>query len=364
MTSGHSAASSGDPGPASGPDPGPDAPRPLLEEDLALRTATLVAPRRRTSRKDVDALRRDVADELPRIDAAARDWTQLGQDLPPTELSVVGRTGWVRANLAAIRGTFEPLRERIADRPGATKVMAVQVGALFGLLSGKVLGQFILPLGGPGGGQLVVVGPNVLDLAERHGPLATDIRRAIVLHEVTHRLQFDATPWLGDHLRTLVDRYLAHTRTDRAAITDLAGKLPEVIEEVRSSGTVQPLLGAVLTEEQMAVIEEAQGLMSLLEGHGNAAMYSAAPPDLIADPDGVRDALAKRRNDVTTKVLSAVAGLEMKRRQYREGEAFVREVIERGGVDGLNRAFAAPEHLPVADEVTDPAGWLDRVKAA
>lgn len=341
-----------------------EAPRPLLDEDLALRSATLIAPRRRTSAADVATLREAVAAELPGIDAAARAWTQLGEDLPPVEVRVVGRTGWVRANLAAIRGTFEPLRERVQDRPGATKVMAVQVGALFGLLSGKVLGQFILPLGGPGGGQLVVVGPNVLDLADKHGSLATDIRRAIVLHEVTHRLQFDATPWLGDHLRTLVDRYLEHTRTDRRAIAELAAKLPEIVEEVRSTGSVQPLLGAVLTEEQVEVIEEAQGLMSLLEGHGNAAMYSAAPPELIADPEGVRDALASRRNDVTSKLLGAVAGLEMKRRQYREGEAFVREVIDLGGVSGLNRAFEAPDLLPVAEEVADPGGWLARVKAA
>jgi uncharacterized protein (DUF2342 family) len=93
-------------------------------------------------------------------------------------------------------------------------------------------------------------------------------------------------------------------------------------------------------------------------------MFSAAPADLIADPEGVRDALANRRADVTSKLLSAVAGMEMKRRQYREGEEFVREVIELGGVAGLNEAFAGPERLPIADEVADPQAWLARVRAA
>jgi coenzyme F420 biosynthesis associated uncharacterized protein len=358
VTAAPGAASSGD------SDAAADGPAPLIDEVVALRTATLVAPRRRTSGAEVAALRAEVDADLPRIDQAARDWTKLGSQLPPVRVTVVGRTGWVRVNLAAIRGTFEPLRQRLEKRPGAAKVLGVQVGALFGLLSAKVLGQYVLPLGGPGGGQLVIVGPNVLDLAERHGPLAVDIRRAVMLHEVTHRLQFEATPWLGDHLRDLVDRYLRNTREGRLTISDVAPKVPELIEEMRRTGTVQPLLSAVLTEEQVAVIAEAQGLMSLLEGHGNAAMFSAAPPDLITDPEGVRSALANRRNDVTSKVLAAVAGLEMKRRQYREGEAFVREVIDLGGVDGLNRAFESPDRLPVSEDVGDPGGWLARVQAA
>ncbi len=352
-------------GPVASSDPAVSEAEPvaLIDEAAALRTAALVAPRRRTRPAEAESLRAEVERDLASIDEAARAWTQLGADLPPVTARVVGRTGWVRANLAALRGTFEPLRERLERRPGATRVLGVQVGALFGLLSAKVLGQYILPLGGPGGGQLVIVGPNVLELADRHGDLAQDIRRAVVLHEVTHRLQFEATPWLGDHLRALVDRYLANTRESGMMLGELAPRLPEVIEEVRRTGTVQPLLGAVLTDEQLEVVEEAQGLMSLLEGHGNAAMYDAAPATLINDPVGVRDALANRRNDVTSKVLTAVAGLEMKRRQYREGETFVREVIDLGGVDGLNRAFAAPDHLPRGDEVTAPAAWLDRVQA-
>ena len=354
------------PGPAASDPSGvaPDGPAPLIDEALALRTAALVAPRRRTTRDEVATLRAEVVADLPSIDAAARSWSHLGADLPPVEAAVVGRTGWVRVNLTAMRGIFEPVRERLERRVGAKKVLGVQIGALFGLLSAKVLGQYVLPLGGPGGGQLVIVGPNVLDLAERHGPLATDIRRAVVLHEVTHRLQFEDNPWLGNHLRDLVDRYLAHARESGLAFAEVAPRIPELVEQVRDTGSIEPLLGAVLTEEQVEVVSEAQGLMSLLEGHGNTAMFSAAPPDLIVDPEGVRQALANRRSDVTSKVLTAVAGLEMKRRQYREGEEFVREVIDLGGVDGLNRAFVSSENLPGASEVSDPQGWLDRVQSA
>lgn len=334
----------------------------MIDEGAALRVARLVAPVHRTDAVAVAALRARVAEDAPRLDTAARQWTRLGADLDPTTVSVVGRLAWVRINLGSLRGTFEPLRETLAERGrGAPRALGMQLGVLFGLLSSKVLGQFVLPLGGPGGGRLVVVGPNVLSLAEEHGALADDIRRTVVLHEITHRLQFDATPWLADHLAGLVRRYLDHARVDRAAVRELTAGLPEVIAEVRATGSIQPLMDRVLTEEQSEVIAEAQGLMSLLEGHGNTAMFDAADDDLIADPDAVREALAARRNDVTSRILTAVAGLEMKRRQYREGEAFVRDVLELGGVDALNRAFDQPANLPRADEVDDAAGWVARV---
>lgn len=337
-------------------------PAPLIDEAAALRVARLVAPVRRADPAAVARLRAEVARDLPGLDAAARRWSQLGGGLAPTELRVLGRIGWVQANLVSLRGAFEPLRERLAERGrGAPRALGVQLGALFGLLSTKVLGQFVLPLGGTGSGELVVVGPNVLALAEEHGDLADDIRRTVVLHEITHRLQFDATPWLAEHLGGLVHRYLEHARVDRAASRELAAKLPEVVARVRETGTIQPLIDEVLSPEQAEIVSEAQGLMSLLEGHGNAAMFDAAGPELIADPDAVRDALAARRQDITSRILTAVAGLELKRRQYREGEAFVRAVLDLGGVAALNRAFVAPENLPRADEVDDAAAWLARV---
>jgi coenzyme F420 biosynthesis associated uncharacterized protein len=357
---------------------------PVVDERVAIWAARLVVLGGRDDPDAAARLRAEVADDLPTIDAAARRWTGLGADLPPTTARVVGRLGWVRANLVGMRGAFEPLRVRLGPRRIVTaRVLGAQLGALLGLLSTKVLGQYVLPLGGRDahggdahvrdghggdahgagsahGGQLVVVGPNVLSLADERGDLATDVRRTVLLHEVTHRLQFDATPWLASHLQGLLDRYLGDARLDRMALADLAGDLPGAVLEVVATGQITPLLHVVLTEQQRAVLNEAQGLMSLLEGHGNAAMYGATA-GLIDDPDGVRDHLASRRGDITSKVLDVVGGMEMKRRQYAEGETFVDAVVADAGVAGLNRAFDRPEHLPSADEVADPSGWLQRV---
>lgn len=347
----------------SGDRPDDDA-TPLIDERAAMRAARLTSSSQRSDPVASARLRAEVLTDLPAIDAAARDWTRLGTDLPPTEVRVVGRLAWVRANLAGMRGAFEPLAGRLEGRRRiASRVLGAQVGALLGLLSGKVLGQYVLPLGVGGGGELVVVGPNVLELGEHDAELATDVRRTVLLHEITHRLQFDGAPWLSDHLRSILDRYLEHARLDPAALLEAAPRLPEAIAQVRATGTIQPLVDTVLAPEQVAVLAEAQGLMSLLEGHGNAVMFDAGG-DLISDPEAVREALAARRGDVTSKVLTAVAGLETKRRQYREGEAFVRAVLDLGGVATLNRAFERPENLPHGDEVDDASGWLARLDAA
>lgn len=334
---------------------------PLVDEQVAIWAARLVLPRRPADPDRVAALRAEVAADLPAIDHAAREWTQLGRDLPPTEGRVIGRLGWVRTNLAAVRGAFDPLGERLRRRRRtAARVLGAQLGALLGLLSTKVLGQYVLPLGGPGGGQLVIVGPNLLDLAEEHGPLAADIRRAVLVHEVTHRLQFDGTDWLGDHLRGLLGRYLSGARLDPAAVLEIAADLPGAVARVLQEGSVTPLLETVLSEEQLGVVHEAQGLMSLLEGHGNAAMFLGSGP-VVDDAEGVRSALDRRRGDVTSRILTAVAGLDMKKRQYAEGEAFVRMVVDEAGIDGLNRAFRSPEDLPGVDDIADPSAWLSRV---
>lgn len=330
---------------------------------VARAAARLVVPSASTSAEEATELRDAVRAELPEIDAAAREWTQLGADLPPTEVRVVGRMGWIEANLGVVTALFDHVAEQVPVRPaGSAQIVAVQLGTLFGLLSTRVLGQFVLPLAGSGGGQLVVVGPNVLDLARRSPDVADDLRRTVLLHEVAHRLQFDGVPWLGPHLRDLVGTYLDEAPRDPAAILRITRRLPGAIVEAIRGGGMEPILQALLTAAQVTTLDRAQALMSLLEGHGNATMHLATD-EVVDDPQGVQDALDERRDDLAGRLLRQVAGLERKQRQYDEGEAFVRHVVDEGGVARLNRAFEDPGQLPTLAEIGDPASWLARTAA-
>ncbi|MGH3755609.1 MAG: zinc-dependent metalloprotease, partial [Pseudonocardiaceae bacterium] len=50
-----------------------------------------------------------------------------------------------------------------------------------------------------------------------------------------------------------------------------------------------------------------------------------------------------------------------KLRQYAEGAAFTRQVVDTVGMDGFNAVWTSPETLPTRAEIADPAAWLYRM---
>ena len=69
---------------------------------------------------------------------------------------------------------------------------------MLGFLGTKVLGQFDPFF--PRGGRLLLVAPNIVHAEREIGADPTDFRLWVCLHEETHRVQFTANPWLGEHL--------------------------------------------------------------------------------------------------------------------------------------------------------------------
>jgi uncharacterized protein (DUF2342 family) len=54
-------------------------------------------------------------------------------------------------------------------------------------------------------------------------------------------------------------------------------------------------------------------------------------------------------------------GLEVGRRQYERGTAFVEGVVERAGEEGLARLWHSERELPTAAELDAPGLWLARI---
>ena len=96
---------------------------------------------------------------------------------------------------------MEPLAERLLEkRPTgptiARKAVGAQAGAILGYVSRRVLGQFDVFLPPDDEGLIYFVGPN-LDRGGAHVRLVpSDFRLWVAIHEVTHRVQFSAAPWL------------------------------------------------------------------------------------------------------------------------------------------------------------------------
>ncbi|MFO8076806.1 MAG: zinc-dependent metalloprotease [Egibacteraceae bacterium] len=330
---------------------------------------------------DVAGLRADLGATVARADAVAREVTGLGAGLDPAGARVIGRRAWIRDNLAAMAHLTDPVADRLVRTSGlarsvARRGLAVQLGVVFGYLSTKVLGQYEVfhpeaeVEGRPGPGRLTLVGPNLVELERTVLPGSglgpTELRMGLCLHEVAHRLQFEAVPWLRPRLRAIVDGYLSEARLEPEQVREAAGAARRLLAEPSRLTDRESLLAVVLTPTQRRLFDEAQSLMSLLEGHGNVVMdwgaeVIAARDGLDVDPARVRSVLNRRRQQATDQALRKLLGLGLKAQQYRLGERFIFAVAERHGREAFARVWEDPANVPSRDELDDPDAWVARV---
>ena len=99
--------------------------------------------------------------------------------------------------------------------------------------------------------------------------------------------------------------------------------------------------------------------MALIEGHAEHVMDAAGAAVLPSLPK-LRESLERRRREKPplVKLLERLLGLDLKMRQYLVGKRFCDAVVRDWGIEGLNRAWSAPEHLPTLAELDDPAAWV------
>jgi coenzyme F420 biosynthesis associated uncharacterized protein len=291
--------------------------------------------------------------------------TGLVPPMDPEEAVVVDRPGWAAVNVRSFETVLQPLTERLqAKQPSAlagtvtAKVAGVQMGTVLAWLSGKVLGQYeaFLPEGAQG--RLVLVAPNIVEVERRLAVDPHDFRLWVTLHEVTHRTQFTAVPWLHDHVRGEIRALLEATNLDDP--TALLERLKAVATALPRGGSVVELLQ---TPEQKVVLDRVTAFMSLLEGHAEHVMDGVGP-SVVPSVRTIRDRFQERRKStggVLDKVLRRLLGLDLKALQYAEGSAFVDHCVREVGMAGFNRVWESPGTLPTREEIRDPQQWVQRV---
>jgi coenzyme F420 biosynthesis associated uncharacterized protein len=110
------------------------------------------------------------------------------------------------------------------------------------------------------------------------------------------------------------------------------------------------------------VLDRITAVMSLVEGHAEFVMDGVGP-DVVPSVRVLRQRFAQRRKGTGPfdRVVRRLLGLEQKMKQYADGRIFVGGVVDLVGMDGFNRVWSGPENLPLIDELTDPARWVERV---
>ena len=348
----------------------------LVDWELAGRTARrLAGPGPATTRQEAADVVRELHEASATAVAHVEGLTGLRpvEGGPVPEVAVVDRPGWIDANTTGMATLLDPLvhalTERQETRPGplataiGSRVTGAQAGGLLAFLSSRVLGQY--EVFGTGG-RLLLVAPNIVDAERRLGVDPSDFRLWVCLHEVTHQLQFTAFPWLRDHLEAQISEFVEATDLSPDALRDrMADLLHGITDAVRGgdddSGS-QGLMALVRDPAQREVLDRVTAVMSLVEGHAEYVMDGVGP-DVVPSVRTLRKRFAQRRKGrgPLDRVLRRLLGLEQKMKQYADGRLFVGGVVDLVGMEGFNRVWAGPENLPLVEELTEPARWVERV---
>ncbi|MBE1550202.1 coenzyme F420 biosynthesis associated uncharacterized protein [Mycobacterium sp. OAS707] len=314
-----------------------------------------------------DYTHRQVIDQLAESSRTAelpvREVTGLieGGEIP--EARVVDRVEWIRAATQSMR-----VMTGGAEHPSGFitgRLTGAQTGAVLAFISSGILGQYD-PFG-PNGGELLLVYPNVIAVERQLRVLPADFRLWVCLHEVTHRVQFRANPWLAQHM----SQSLAVLTEDAGEdVSQVVGRLAEIIRNRRDGVAPEPnsagvlgLLRAVQSEPQRQALDRLLVLGTLLEGHADHVM-DAVGPAVVPTVSTIRrrfDERRKRKQPPLQRIVRALLGFDAKLSQYTRGKAFVDHVVGRVGMARFNTIWTSPETLPLPTEVDDPQRWIDRV---
>jgi len=344
----------------------------IVDWDLAASTAATLGPTgpKVTAAEAVEVVRqlRALTDEAA---GHVAEFTGLRPRVEVPPVRVVDRRDWAAVNVAGMRQVVGPLAQQLAARSKAgaggalenvgSKVTAVQAGTVLAYLSGRVLGQYEVFSGDPG--QLLLVAPNIVAVERKLGADPRDFRLWVCLHEVTHRTQFTAVPWLRGHFLAEVKAFVDASDTDPAALLGRVRRgISAAADAVRDRGSQVSVLDVVQSPAQRAVMDRLTALMTLVEGHAEVVMDGVGP-HVIPSVASIRARFDRRRAGANPieSLIRRLLGVDAKLRQYAEGRKFVQTIIDRVGMDGFNRVWAGPENLPTLADLADPDAWVARV---
>jgi coenzyme F420 biosynthesis associated uncharacterized protein len=331
-----------------------------------------------------DYTRRQAIDQLAeasrRAELPVRDVTELREGGEIPEARIVDRPQWIRAATQSMRvmtggtegmegmeGTegIEGTQKNGTRRPSISgRITGAQTGAVLAFISTGILGQYD-PFG-PNGGELLLVYPNVIAVERQLRVQPADFRLWVCLHEVTHRVQFRANPWLAEHMSAALAVLTKETASD---VSEIVGRLSGFVRDrtiVGDDPNSQGMIGflrAIQSEPQRDALDQLLVLGTLLEGHADHVM-DAVGPAVVPTVATIRrrfDERRRRKQSPLQRVMRAALGFDAKLAQYTRGKAFVDHVVSRVGMARFNTIWTGPETLPLPAEVDEPQRWINRV---
>ena len=249
-------------------------------------------------------------------------------------------------------------------------LLGMMAGSTAGHLAGRALGHYELPVPRPADGPLTLVLSNVDDFAEAWSLPREGIRLWVCLSDVAHH-QVLTVPHVRDRLESLLSRYVSafsedpeqiERRLRELGVMDDVGSEPELEAMQRLAGEPDVLLGAMQSDEQLALIPELDSLVAAIEGYVDHVLDGIGGR-LVPEYDRITEALRRRRVEAgpANRFVERLFGLGLAQSTFDRGNAFVEGIVERAGEAALHRLWESDEVLPTPAELDAPGLWLARV---
>ncbi len=340
------------------------------------------------SEPNVDPLERIRIEALSRVaELHVADVTGLAVATGGTvQVVPVTRATWAAATVQAYQPLFERLSAALAppDAPGdepdpdplsamlsqmfravQPMMLSMTAGSMVGHLARRCLGQYDLPIPRPGD-EIMVVVPNLDELAEQWSLPADDLRLWVCVHELAHHAVLGVA-----HVRAALDdllgRYASGFSAELSGLDERLSSLdpadPSAMGELqRLLGDPTALLGAIRTPEQEALRPALDAVVAVVVGVVDHVV-DIVGERVMAGAGRLHEALRRRRVETAEadRFVERLLGLELSQTTYDRGGRFVAGVVERAGEEGLRRLWEAPDRLPTPSEVDAPGLWLARI---
>src|SRR5271169_3259577 len=316
----------------------------------------------------------------------ADTWLNGVTALPAGTTKAVGwtPTDWVDNTLDTWKRLCDPMAQQIstvwsASLPEEAKSMAgpllammSQMGGMaFGSQLGQALGRLSrevltstdigLPLGPKG---VAAIMPDAVEsLAKGLEQPRSEIMTFLAAREAAHHRLFSHVPWLASQLLGAVEAYAMGMKIDMQGIEELARDFnpatlndPAAVEQLLTQGVFEPQA----TPEQTQALERLETLLALIEGWVQTVV-TAALGDRIPGAAALGETLRRRRatGGPAEQTFATLVGLELRPRKLREAAVLWERLTQAVGVDARDAIWRHPDLLPGADDLDDPAGFID-----
>jgi putative hydrolase len=272
-------------------------------------------------------------------------------------------TVWASSLPEEAKGMAGPLLAMMSQMGGMA--FGSQLGQALGRLSREVLTStdIGLPLGPKGVAALM---PDAVEsFATGLEQPRSEILTFLAAREAAHHRLFSHVPWLSSQLLGAVEAYASGMKIDMSGIEELARDFnpatlsdPAAIENLLGQGVFEPQA----TPAQTQALERLETFLALIEGWVQVVVNEALG-DRIPGAAALSETLRRRRasGGPAEQTFATLVGLELRPRKLREAADLWQRLTDAAGVDARDAVWQHPDLLPGADDLDEPASFIDRI---